>query len=332
MTRFDAYPVEKFRVHGYDRAFVKVGRGPAVLLLHGIGMDHTSWLGTIPKLAEDFTVIAPDLLGHGESDKPRADYSIGGYANGMRDLLALLGVGRATIVGHSLGGGIAMQFAYQYPQMAERMVLVCSGGLGRSVSPAIRALTIPGSGPVVAAASTETVRKPAVRALRALHATGLPGTQDLQGFADVYNSMGDPKARAAFRHVLRAAVDWRGQVITMIDRAYLAENMPALVMWGRKDLAIPVRHAYAAKELLPGARLRIFEDSGHVPQVDEPQAFAEELRNFIMDTPASIWDPRIFREAMVAGAPQRRRPPTIKLPNQGESEIQASDADQKNWN
>jgi pimeloyl-ACP methyl ester carboxylesterase len=332
MTAFDTYPLDKFRVHGHDRAFVKVGSGPVVLLLHGIGMDHTSWLGTIPKLAEDFTVIAPDLLGHGESDKPRADYSIGGYANGMRDLLAILGVGRATIVGHSLGGGIAMQFAYQYPQMAERVVLVCSGGLGRSVSPTIRALTIPGSGPVVAAASSVLIRRTVARALEMLHGTRLSGTQDLLGLAQVYESMGDPKARAAFRQVLCAAVDWRGQVNTMMDRAYLAENMPALVMWGRKDLVIPVKHAYAAKQLLPRARLRIFEDSGHAPQIDEPEAFTAELRNFIMDTPPSIWNPRIFREAMVAGAPQRRRPPTFKLPDQTTPDARASDSDMRNWN
>ena len=307
--------VQKYQVHGYDRAFVKTGRGPAILLLHGIGMTHNTWRQVLPLLAENFTVIAPDLLGHGESDKPRADYSIGGYANGMRDLLALLDVNRVTVVGHSLGGGVAMQFAYQYPHLVDRFVLVGSGGLGRSVSPAIRALTLPGARPVVASVSSRRIRKITVPVLMKLHATGWKGTQDLGGFAEVYESLGDRRARAAFQHVLRAAVDWRGQVITMIDRAYLAEHMPAMVMWGRKDLAIPVKHAYAAKELLPRARLHIFDDSGHMPHEDEPEGFADALSNFMLDMPVAHWDPVAFREAMVAGAPQRRRPDILRMPD-----------------
>lgn len=307
--------LQKYQVHGYDRAFVKTGSGPAILLLHGIGMTHNTWNQVIPLLAKDFTVVAPDLLGHGDSDKPRADYSIGGYANGMRDLLALLGINRVTVVGHSLGGGIAMQFAYQYPHLVDRFVLVGSGGLGRSVSPAIRALTLPGARPVVASVSSRRIRKMVVPLLMRLHATGWTGTQDLGGFAEVYESLGDRRARAAFQHVLRAAVDWRGQVITMIDRAYLAEHMPAMVMWGRKDLAIPVKHAYAAKELLPRARLHIFSESGHMPHEDEPEAFADALSKFMFEMPVAHWDPVAFREAMVAGAPRRRRPDILPLPD-----------------
>lgn len=314
MRDFDGNVVQKFQVHGYDRAFVKTGQGPAILLLHGIGMTHNTWNKVLPLLAKDFTIIAPDLLGHGQSDKPRADYSIGGYANGMRDLLALLDIGRVTVVGHSLGGGIAMQFAYQYPYLVDRFVLVGSGGLGRSVSPAIRALTLPGARPVVASVSSKRIRSVVVPVLGKLHATGWKGTQDLGGFAEVYESLGDRRARAAFQHVLRAAVDWRGQVITMIDRAYLAEYMPAMVMWGRKDLAIPVRHAYAAKELLPRARLHIFDDSGHMPHEDEPQEFAVALRDFVLETPEAHWDPAAFRDSMIAGAPKRRRPDIMEFP------------------
>jgi pimeloyl-ACP methyl ester carboxylesterase len=308
--------VQKFRVHGYDRAFVITGGGPAILLLHGIGMTHRTWSRVIPRLARDFTVIAPDLLGHGESDKPRGDYSMGGYANGMRDLLTLLNIDRVTVVGHSLGGGIAMQFTYQYPELVERFVLVGSGGLGVSVHPAIRALTIPGTGPMVAAAAMNPIRKMIVPLLMKLHESGLRGTQDLGGFAEVYESMGDRKARAAFRQVLRAAVDWRGQVLTMTDRAYLAENMPAMVMWGRNDLAIPVEHAFEAKQLFPKARIHIFDDSGHMPHEDEPERFVEALRNFVLYTPASRWDADLFRESMVDGAPAIRRPSVIRLPDQ----------------
>src|SRR4051812_2896767 len=128
-------------VHGYRRAYRLAGHGPAVLLIHGIGDSSSSWVPVMSALAERFTVIAPDLLGHGNSDKPRGDYSVGGFANGMRDLLEVLGIARATVVGHSLGGGVASQFAYQYPQRCERLVLVSSGGIGRGVTPMLRAAT-----------------------------------------------------------------------------------------------------------------------------------------------------------------------------------------------
>src|SRR5207302_11184721 len=119
--------------------------GPVVLLIHGIVGCAEQWDQVVPLLAERYTVVAPDLLGHGESAKPRGDYSLGAYAASVRDLLVALGHRRATVVGHSLGGGVAMQFAYEYPPFAERLVLVSSGGLGREVHPILRAATLPGS-------------------------------------------------------------------------------------------------------------------------------------------------------------------------------------------
>ena len=130
-------------IHGYRRAFRIAGQGPVILLLHGIGDNSTTWSDVIPHLAKNHTVIAPDLLGHGRSDKPRADYSVAAYANGMRDLLVTLGIDRVTIVGHSLGGGVAMQFAYQFPQMVERLVLVSAGGITRDVHPLLRLASVP---------------------------------------------------------------------------------------------------------------------------------------------------------------------------------------------
>ena len=167
-------------VHGHRRAFVLTGSGPALLLLHGLGCDHTTWSPVIARLRRRFTVIAPDLLGHGRSAKPRGDYSLGGYANGMRDLLALLDIDRATVVGHSFGGGVAMQFAYQFPQYTERLMLVAPGGLGREVNPLLRALTLPGAGPVlaVAASAAGAGRRPPRRHPRA-RAGGCPGFADV---------------------------------------------------------------------------------------------------------------------------------------------------------
>ena len=133
------------KVHGHDVAYRQAGSGPLLVMIHGIAGSSGTWVPVMPLLAEHYTVIAPDLLGHGESAKPRGDYSLGAYASGIRDLLGVLGHERATVVGHSLGGGVAMQFAYQFPQMAERLVLVCSGGLGKEVSPLLRALSLPGT-------------------------------------------------------------------------------------------------------------------------------------------------------------------------------------------
>jgi pimeloyl-ACP methyl ester carboxylesterase len=317
--------LRRVRIHGHTRAFVMTGQGPTILLLHGIGMSHTTWNLVIPKLARNFTVIAPDLLGHGESDKPRADYSIGGYANAMRDLLLHLGIPSATVVGHSLGGGIAMQFAYQYPQMTERIVLVASGGLGRSVSPVIRAFTIPGTGPILAVAAHGAVRSVTMPVLERLAGSGLPGTQDLHGMIEVYDSLADKRSRAPFRHVLRAAVDWRGQVITMIDRAYLAQHLPAMVVWGARDMVIPVKHAYAAKELLPAARLEVFADAGHMPHEDFAEHFSDVMTSFVLESAAATYDEDDFRRLLHAGAaPRRRRPAYVRLPKQPNSVMDAS--------
>ena len=132
-------------VHGYRRAYIQAGSGPALLLIHGIGDSSDTWRPVVDQLAAHYTVIAPDLLGHGRSEKPRADYTIAGFANGMRDLLTMLEVERVTVVGHSLGGGVAAQFAYQFPERCERLVLVGSGGIGRTVSPLLRLAAVPGA-------------------------------------------------------------------------------------------------------------------------------------------------------------------------------------------
>ncbi len=184
--------VQYVTIHGHRRAYVRTGSGPALLLLHGLGCDHTTWAPVIDSLARRYTVIAPDLLGHGVSDKPRADYSVGGYANGMRDLLTVLGIDRVTVVGHSFGGGVAMQFAYQFPERTERLILVGSGGLGPEVTPAIRAITTPGFHQAMGLLTLPGVRHVGTAGMRALAATGLRATRDLDEVADIYDSFKDP--------------------------------------------------------------------------------------------------------------------------------------------
>src|SRR5918994_5042911 len=137
--------LREIELHGHRVAYRCAGSGPAVVLVHGMTSTSATWERVMPYLATRFTVIAPDLIGHGESAKPRGDYSLGAYASGVRDLMVTLGHESATFVGHSLGGGVAMQLAYQFPERYERLVLVDSGGLGREVSPMLRPATLPGA-------------------------------------------------------------------------------------------------------------------------------------------------------------------------------------------
>lgn len=315
MTLTQMDEVQTISVHGHARAFLRVGSGPAILLIHGVGSRHETWLPIVSRLAQHYTVVAPDLLGHGRSAKPRADYSAGGYANGMRDLLSLLDIDKATIVGHSLGGGIAMQFAYQFPQRAERLVLVGSGGLGPEVNPIIPMCTLPGASLGLGVITTSPVRAIGHAILSILHMSGLPYTADARQLSIVYEGLGDRDSRLAFQHVVRALVDWRGQIATMRDRAYLAEYMPAMIVWGKRDSVVPVRHAHVAHELLPGSRLEIFKNAGHFPHADEPERFADALMDFMQTTVPASFSPRLWTHALRQGSRAAR--PTF-LPDQEE--------------
>ena len=255
-----------------------------VLLIHGIVGCAKQWDPVARILAEHYTVLAPDLLGHGESAKPRGDYSLGAYAASVRDVLVALGHRRATVVGHSLGGGVAMQFAYEYPPFAERLVLVSSGGLGREVHPLLRAATFPGSEFVLPWIAHERVHGAASLLGQALDRLGLRTGPDMAEMIRGYGSLADAGARMAFIHTLRAVLDVTGQRVSATDRLYLAELLPSMVIWGRHDPMIPVSHADVAHKGLPGSRLEIFEDAGHFPQLYDPFRFARILRDFIETT------------------------------------------------
>jgi len=282
-----ADPAEPDR-HGHNRAFLIGGEGPPLLLLHGIGNKSQTWGPVLSRLARSYTVIAPDLLGHGLSDKPRGDYSVGGYANGMRDLLSVLDIERVTVIGHSLSGGIAQQLAYQYPERCERLVLVCAGGLGHGLHPALRAATLPGSEIGLSLMSAPPFRLAEDLTVAALARLG--GVARLAALSDLvegYRSVGalrDVQARHAFLRTLRTVADASGQVVTATDRAYLAAEMPLLVAWGSKDTIIPVRHGYRLTELVPGARLEIVEGAGHWPHLYDPDRFCSLVEDFLATT------------------------------------------------
>jgi pimeloyl-ACP methyl ester carboxylesterase len=288
-----AFAEQEVVLHGHRVRFHRAGDGPLLVLLHGIASTADTWAPVAGALAARHTVLAPDLLGHGESAKPRGDYSLGAYASGVRDLMTALGHERATVVGHSLGGGIAMQFAYQFPERVERLVLICSGGLGREVHPLLRAATLPGSELVLALLGGGWLRATGSAVSAALGRVGLRTGEDLAGVAAGIASFCDAEARAAFVHTARAAIDPRGQRVSATDRLYLAAEIPTLIVWGEDDPIIPADHGRAAHLAIPGSRLEVFGGAGHFPHREEPGRFATVLEDFVATTaPADGHDVR----------------------------------------
>jgi pimeloyl-ACP methyl ester carboxylesterase len=281
--------VRRVTLHGHSVAYRQAGSGPVVVLVHGITSSSVTWKRVMGDLARRFTVIAPDLAGHGESDKPKGDYSLGAHASTVRDLLLALGHERATFVGHSLGGGIVLQLSYQFPERCERLVLVDSGGLGREVNLLLRAATLPGSELVLPLLAATRLLDAGARVGGLLGRLGLRVPTDLEEIARGHSTLGDGEARAAFVHTLRAVVEPGGQRVDASDRLYLAQHIPFLLIWGERDSIIPVSHGRAAHDQLPGSRLEVFAHSGHFPQLDEPERFLDVLVDFIDSTdPAAL--------------------------------------------
>ncbi len=293
-------------IHGYRRAYRIAGSGPVLLMLHGVGDSSTTWDSVHAKLAQRFTVIAPDLLGHGESDKPNADYSLPAFANGIRDLLIALNIDRVTVVGHSLGGGIAMQFVYQYPQFIERVVLVSAGGVTKDVSFALRLAAMPMGAEALSVLKVPGA-VPAVELVGRAVGNMLGSTRfgrDLPKVPRLVSGLRKPGAVAAFARTLRSVVDVRGQYVTMLDRSYLMQDLPLQIIWGEDDQIIPVSHARLAHKEIPGSRLEIFEKSGHMPHGDHPDRFVAIVEQFIDSTEPFVYDQELMRVALQTGVRQ----------------------------
>jgi len=271
-------------VNGDRVAYRAAGEGPLLLLVHGMAGSSLTWRHVMPLLADRFTVLAPDLLGQGQSDKPRGDYSLGAHANTLRDLLDALGHERATVVGQSLGGGVAMQFAYQFPERCERLVLVDSGGLGREVTFYLRMLTVPGFESAFRFVCTPRLRDAGNRVAAWLRRAGVRSTPASQEIWRSYASLADPDSRQAFFRSLRDVVDVSGQAVSALSRLYRAAHLPTLIVWGARDPFIPVSHAVAAHQAIPGSRLEIFEGVGHYPHCEAPEHFVAVLLDFITST------------------------------------------------
>jgi pimeloyl-ACP methyl ester carboxylesterase len=285
------------RLHGRELAYVTGGEGPPLLLLHGIGGDWRTWEPVLDGLARKHRVVAVDLPGHGSSSKSAGDCSLGGLANALRDLCGALGIERVTLIGHSLGGGIAMQFAYQFPERCERLGLVSSGGLGSDVGLILRLAALPGSELFLwlTASPFRSLVNLAGSAGRALR---LRPAADAEFYARAYAALGDRDTRAAFLGTLRGVVGTRGQLVDARDRLYLAQHMPTLIVWGEQDAMLPVAHAREAHDAMPGSRLEIFDDAGHLPHLDDPERFVAIVEDFVATTEPSTFSSERWTELL----------------------------------
>ena len=289
-------------IHGKQFAYRMAGSGPALLLLHGIAGSSEAWREVMPKLAEQHCVIAPDMLGHGQSAKPIGDYSLGAYASGIRDLLHVLDVERATVVGQSFGGGVALQLAYQHPECCERLVLVDSGGLGREVNWVLRLVTLPGSEYLMPLLFPSVARELGERAAGFFRRHGLRVRHVAESW-NAYASLTEAENRQAFIRTVRGVIDPGGQSVNATDKLYLASRLPTLIIWGSRDAIIPVGHAFDAHEAIEGSQLVIIEGAGHSPQVDAPEAFLRALTDFMGSTEPAHFSTEGFQELL------KRRPP-----------------------
>jgi pimeloyl-ACP methyl ester carboxylesterase len=299
--------LEHVTLHGHEMAFRRAGTGPALLLIHGIAGSSETWEPVLGLLARTHTVIAPDLVGHGGSAKPPGDYSLGAHASALRDLLSVLGVGRVTVVGQSFGGGVAMQFSYQFPENCDRLVLVDSGGLGRELSWMLRLLTIPGVEYALPVLFPRIVRDKGNEMIGFLQRAGFRHPRAVEGWR-AYASLAESENRMAFVRTLRSVVDPGGQSVNAMDRIYLAARMPTLIIWGARDSMIPVSHAHAAHEAMAGSRIEIIEGAGHFPHVEEPLRFVEILSEFMETTKPSRITADERRDLMLTHAPATRSP------------------------
>ena len=289
-TPTEEFPVEHISIHGHQIGYRRGGEGQVLLLLHGMAGSSLTWVPAMTLLQNDYTVLAPDFLGHGASEKPLGDYSLGSHASAMRDFLNLLGIAQATVVGQSWGGGVAMQFAYQFPERCERLVLVDAGGLGREVNWILRLMTLPGAEYLMPALFPAFVRNWGDPVGRLFGGRGFRNSQAAEKWRS-YKSLTEAESRHAFVRTMRSVIDPGGQSVSAVDRLYLTAHMPTLIVWGDHDRIIPVDHAYLAHEAIPNSRLEVMEGVGHYPHVEEPVRFVEIPRDFLRTTEPSKFNP-----------------------------------------
>jgi pimeloyl-ACP methyl ester carboxylesterase len=278
---FDAWQVE---LHGHPVIYRTAGAGPPVVLIHGMVNSSHHWREVALRLADQYTVIAPDLIGHGDSATPRGDYSLGAHAAVIRDLLTAIGVDGGTLVGHSLGGGVAMQFFWQFPQRVQRLVLVSSGGLGHEVSPLLRSAALPGASAALRVVAGRRSLAALERVGAALDSRGSARGVYVRAVVRALRPLERAGSREAFLQTLRSVIDLRGQHVSATDRLYLLGPVPTLIVWGERDHTIPLQHGRSAHEAISHSRFETLPRAAHFPHLEDPEALAAVLHDFIATT------------------------------------------------
>jgi pimeloyl-ACP methyl ester carboxylesterase len=294
-------------LHGHRVIYRAAGSGPPVVLIHGMVNSSRHWREVAVRLADRYTVIAPDLIGHGDSATPRGDYSLGAHAAAIRDLLTAIGIHRATVVGHSLGGGVAMQFFWQFPERVERLILVSSGGLGPNVSPLLRLAAVPGASAAVSLAAHPRSLAVLAAAAAQLDRRGSSYGVNLRAVVRALGPLHQPGARRAFLETLRSVIDVRGQRVSAVDRLYLLGPVPTMVVWGERDHTIPLEHGRAAHELIPNSRFETLPKAAHFPHLEDPEGLAAVLEDFIATTAPHVLDDADWAELIDSRTTRRRR-------------------------
>lgn len=274
-------------LHGERVAYRDAGSGETLLLIHGMAGSSATWRAVIPELSKKYRVLAPDLLGHGESTKPRGDYSLGAFAASLRDLLDALDISRATVVGQSLGGGVAMQFTYQHREYCQRLALISSGGLGPDLNWILRFLSAPGAELLLPVVAPRPVLNAGNKLGSWLASAGIQAPRAGEMWS-AYCSLADQQTRRAFLRTLRSVVDYRGQAVSALGKIHVSHGLPTVLIWGEQDRIIPVAHGRAAHEAIPGSRLEVLAGLGHFPHVEDPRAVVDILDDFITTTGRDI--------------------------------------------
>jgi len=301
---FEEWQIE---LHGRRAVYRIAGGGPPVVLIHGMLNSSSHWQSVALELARDHTVLAPDLIGHGDSAAPRGDYSLGAHAASIRDLMAAIGIDRASIVGHSLGGGVAMQFFYQFPQRVERLVLVSSGGLGHEVSPLLRTAALPGVAPLLALTIQPRLIAAIGAAGRRMRERALGAGVHVQAIARALRPLENGDARLAFLNTLRSVIDVHGQRVSATDRLYLLESMPTMIVWGERDNTIPLEHGVRAHEAIPHSVFRTLPRAAHFPHLEDPDGLSRVLREFIANTRPGRIEDADWGAVLAGRSPRSRR-------------------------
>jgi pimeloyl-ACP methyl ester carboxylesterase len=297
-TSIDPLALRQITINGQQIGYRLSGQGPAIVLIHGLASSSATWRLMGPQLAAQHRVLALDLMGHGASAKPRGDYSLGAHASTIRDLMLALGIERATFVGHSFGGGIAMQLAYQFPERCERLVLVASGGLGKEVTPFLRAVALPGAEFLLPLVLSSRIHGAILALGNQLRRLGLRLDDGKSEMWDNYTALTSPEGRLAFVSTVREVIDLAGQRVSAHDKLYLAAAIPTLIVWGDRDAVIPISHGHGAHQAMAGSHLEILDGSGHFLPLQDPDRLSALVSQFIAATEPAQADGLAFGEAL----------------------------------